>query len=73
MRITAISPGWVSRPPIVEWMEADPRFATTVKRVTPCGKIATPDEISRSVLWLCSDDAAPIIGDSLIVHGGALA
>jgi NAD(P)-dependent dehydrogenase (short-subunit alcohol dehydrogenase family) len=54
-------------------MDADPCFATTVKRLTPRGKIATPEEIARSVLWLCSDDAAPMIGSSLIVDGGALA
>jgi len=73
VRITAISLGWVSTPPIVEWMDADPRFASTIKCLTPRGKIATPDEIARSVLWLCSDDAVPMIGSSMIVDGGALA
>ncbi|CAN5593481.1 SDR family oxidoreductase [soil metagenome] len=73
VRITAISPGWVATPPIVAWMEADPKFASTIKRLTPRGKIATPEEVAKSVLWLCSDDAAPMIGSSLIVDGGALA
>jgi NAD(P)-dependent dehydrogenase (short-subunit alcohol dehydrogenase family) len=72
VRITAISPGWVSTPPIADWMAADPKFAATVTRLTPRGKIATPEEVARSVLFLCSDDAAAIIGSSLIVDGGAL-
>lgn len=73
VRITAISPGWVSTPPIAEWMAADPKFAATITRLTPRGKIATPEEIARSVLFLCSDDAAPILGSALVVDGGALA
>jgi NAD(P)-dependent dehydrogenase (short-subunit alcohol dehydrogenase family) len=73
VRITAISPGWVATPPIVEWMEADPKFAARITSLTPRKKIATPEEIARSVLWLCSDDAAPMIGSPLIVDGGALA
>jgi NAD(P)-dependent dehydrogenase (short-subunit alcohol dehydrogenase family) len=73
VRITAISPGWVSTPPIAEWMAADPRFAARITGLTPRGKIATPGEIANAVLWLCSDDAGPVIGSSLIVDGGALA
>jgi NAD(P)-dependent dehydrogenase (short-subunit alcohol dehydrogenase family) len=73
VRITAISPGWVATPPIAGWMKSDPAFAKTVTDLTPRGKIATPGEIANSVLWLCSDDAAPVIESSLIVDGGALA
>ena len=73
VRITAISPGWVATPPIVEWMEADPKFAAKITSLTPRKKIATPEEIANSVLWLCSDDAAPMIGSPLVVDGGALA
>lgn len=73
VRITAISPGWVSTPPIAEWMAADPRFAAKITGLTPRGKIATPEEIAHAVLWLCCDDAAAVIGNPLIVDGGALA
>ena len=73
VRITAISPGWVSTPPIAEWMAADSRFAAKITGLTPRGKIATPEEIANAVLWLCSDDAGPMIGNPLIVDGGALA
>jgi NAD(P)-dependent dehydrogenase (short-subunit alcohol dehydrogenase family) len=73
VRITAISPGWVATPPIAEWMAADPRFAARITGLTPRGRIATPEEIAQSVLWLCSDDAAPVIGSALVVDGGALA
>jgi NAD(P)-dependent dehydrogenase (short-subunit alcohol dehydrogenase family) len=58
---------------IGEWMAADPKFATTITGLTPRGKNSTPEEVARSVLFLCSDDAAPILGRALIVDGGALA
>jgi len=73
VRITAISPGWVATPPIAGWMKVNPDFAKTITGLTPRGKIATPEEIGNAVLWLCCDDAAPVIGSSLIVDGGALA
>jgi NAD(P)-dependent dehydrogenase (short-subunit alcohol dehydrogenase family) len=73
VRITAISPGWVATPPIAGWMKVNPDFAKSITGLTPRGKIATPEEIARAVLWLCSDDASPVMGSSLIVDGGALA
>lgn len=73
LRITAISPGWVATPPIVGWMQNDPAFAATITGLTPRGKVATPEEIAQSVMFLCSDGAEAVIGSSLVVDGGALA
>lgn len=73
LRITAISPGWVSTPPIARWMENDPAFAATITGLTPRGKVASPEEIAESVMFLCSDGAAAIVGSPLVVDGGALA
>lgn len=73
VRITAISPGWVATPPIAGWMRVNPDFAKTITGLTPRGKIAMPEEIANAVLWLCCDDAAAVIGGSLVVDGGALA
>mgnify|MGYP003704159059 CR=1 FL=1 len=61
LRITAISPGWVATPPIAGWMKNDPAFASTITGLTPRGKVATPEEIAQSVLFLCSDGAAAIV------------
>ena len=33
-------------------------------------RVASPDEIASSVLWLCSDGAAAMTGSPLIVDGG---
>ena len=73
LRITAISPGWVATPPIVGWMKGDPEFARTITGLTPRGRLASPEEIANSVLFLCSDGASAVMGSPLIVDGGSMA
>ncbi len=37
---------------------------------TPAGRLVEPDDIAGAVAFLCSDDAAMICGQTLIVDGG---
>ena len=72
LRISAICPGWVDTPAVARYMK-DPAAKTEILRQTPRGKIASPEEIASSVLWLCSDGAAAMTGSPLIVDGGYMA
>jgi len=72
LRISVICPGWVDTPAIARYLE-DPALKAEILRQTPRGKIATPEEIASSVLWLCSDGAAAMTGSPLIVDGGYMA
>ena len=69
LRISAICPGWVDTPAITRYLK-NPKLKAEILRQTPRGKIASPDEIASSVLWLCSDGAAPMTGSPLIIDGG---
>ncbi len=69
LRISAICPGWVDTPAVARYLK-DPTLKAEILRQTPRGKIASPDEIASSVLWLCSDGAAAMTGSPLIVDGG---
>jgi NAD(P)-dependent dehydrogenase (short-subunit alcohol dehydrogenase family) len=37
------------------------------------GRLGTPEEIARAVLYLASDDAAFITGSGLVIDGGLTA
>lgn len=39
----------------------------------PIGRLIRPDEIAKTVVWLCGDDAAAINGAAIPVDGGELA
>jgi NAD(P)-dependent dehydrogenase (short-subunit alcohol dehydrogenase family) len=69
LRISAICPGWVDTPAVAKYLK-DPTLKAEILRQTPRGKIASPEEIASSVLWLCSDGAAAMTGSPLIVDGG---
>lgn len=36
----------------------------------PIGRIGTPEEVAKAVVWLCSDAASFITGHSLVIDGG---
>jgi NAD(P)-dependent dehydrogenase (short-subunit alcohol dehydrogenase family) len=48
-------------------------FEKRIAGITPLGRIAEPDHIARTVLFLASDDAAHVQGQEIFVDGGATA
>lgn len=71
IRINSVSPGPVdtsmSYRPGEDRAARDARVAST----NPSGRVAKLDEISSAVLWLCSDGAGYVVGQDLVVDGGA--
>lgn len=64
--INAIAPGST----ITERTKEDKDYEKTWSKITPMGRPAYPSDIARAALFLVSDKAKHITGQSLIIDGG---
>ncbi len=73
IRINAVCPGPIRTEMIERIIEQNPQVEETIKAGTPNGRIGEPEEVAEAVIWLCSDKASLVTGQSLPVDGGWLA
>jgi NAD(P)-dependent dehydrogenase (short-subunit alcohol dehydrogenase family) len=73
LRINAICPGSVETPALRAHMAKDPAIAKGILATQPGGRLGRPEEIAEAVIWLCSDRASFVTGESFVVDGGAVA
>lgn len=69
IRINAIMPGFV-RTPASERALANERFVSGLLRRIPVGRVGDPRDIAALALFLASDNAGFITGQSFVVDGG---
>ena len=69
IRVNAVAPGWIETP-----MTADLPDDIRQRAVdeTALGRVGTPDDVARAVLFLASDFAGHITGQVVRVDGGQL-
>lgn len=73
VRINAICPGYTDTPMVQEGMAADPVFAARLLQWIPARRLGRPEEIAGAVMYLCSDEAAFMIGQTMVLDGGIVA
>jgi len=73
IRVNAVCPGSTRTPMVEGHVRGDPRLEEAMAAVSPMKRLAEPDEIAATVVWLCSDDASFVNGHALAVDGGAVA
>ncbi|SDH24832.1 SDR family NAD(P)-dependent oxidoreductase [Paraburkholderia phenazinium] len=71
IRVNAICPGLIWTP-MAEKMAASGQAEAldAMLKVIPMGRHGRPEEIADAVLWLCSDAASYVTGQSISVDGG---
>jgi NAD(P)-dependent dehydrogenase (short-subunit alcohol dehydrogenase family) len=69
IRVNALLPGGTDTP-MARAMNAAPEMITFVEGIHALKRLASPDEIARSALFLASDAASFVTGTAMLVDGG---
>lgn len=72
IRVNAVCPGFIQTPMTGFAIAQDTEDTVEFKGV-PIGRMGTPIEVARMVVWLCSDAASLVTGAVIPVDGGAVA
>lgn len=73
IRINAVCPGSVDTPMLQASIAGSEGIRKMVLRSQPGGRLGTPEEIAEAAVWLCSDRASFVTGESMLVDGGSIA
>lgn len=73
IRVNALCPGVTITKMIRDVMSRSPEARGALDALSPMGRMAVPMEMAEAAIWLCSDKASYVTGQSLIVDGGVLA
>ncbi|MEU8382796.1 SDR family NAD(P)-dependent oxidoreductase [Streptosporangium sp. NPDC048865] len=73
VRINVLSPGPHDTSMSMRPGETEADRAERISRQLPIGRVGSLDEITGTVLWLASEDAAFVVGADIVVDGGSTA
>lgn len=72
IRVNAVLPGTTDSAMTRGFVSDHPEMEKILKRTTVTGEFLEPDEIADAVVWLASDQARRVNGQSLVVDGGGI-
>jgi NAD(P)-dependent dehydrogenase (short-subunit alcohol dehydrogenase family) len=72
IRVNAVAPTWVRTGLTADLLD-QPGVMDRIAALTPMGRLATPEEVASTILFLASPAAAMVTGHTLPVDGGFLA
>ena len=73
IRVNAVSPGSIDTPGLSNLLASSETGQQRLKMISnavPLGRLGTPDEIAKAVVFLASDDSSYVTGTELFVDGG---
>lgn len=71
IRVNAVCPGYIDTEMVAGLKEA--MNERELAKMAPMGRLGTPEEIAKAVVFLASDDAGFMTGADLVVDGGYIA
>jgi NAD(P)-dependent dehydrogenase (short-subunit alcohol dehydrogenase family) len=73
VRVNAILPGSIDTPLMQRTMNVHPEVKKIVLKSTASGRLGRPEEVAEAALWLCSDRASLVSGESMLIDGATVA
>ncbi|TVR99225.1 MAG: SDR family oxidoreductase [Phycisphaerales bacterium] len=73
IRINSVCPGAIETPMIHRVTHHNPQEEAAMIARHPMGRMGTPKEIAELIVWLCSDAASFITGQTIAADGGYVA
>ena len=70
IRVNVVAPGSVRTPMLEAFVGGDEASLKGMGRMSPVGRLGTPDEIAEAIVWLCSDASVFVTGSVISVDGG---
>jgi NAD(P)-dependent dehydrogenase (short-subunit alcohol dehydrogenase family) len=70
IRINCICPGSTHSKIVSDWIGDEPGKEADIAAMHPIGRLAEPEEIAESIIWLSSDAASYMVGHALAIDGG---
>ncbi len=73
VRVNAVCPGSIDTPMLRASIEKLPGMEKMVLASQPGGRFGRPEEIAEAAVWLCSDRASFVSGESMLVDAASVA
>lgn len=72
IRVNAILPGTTNTPMIRGFVDANPDVGKMIAKSVGRGTLGEPEEVAQAAVWLCSDRASFVSGESMLVDGATV-
>lgn len=73
IRINAVAPSVIETPGLAKIKENNPHLIEQLRARHPIGRIGYVTEVASTVLWLCSEAASFVTGETIMIDGGSTA
>lgn len=70
IRVNSVCPGAIQTPMIDRFVGTESQERKDLIASHPIGRLGRPEEVAEAIVWLCSDKASFITGQTLAVDGG---
>ncbi|OHT20515.1 SDR family NAD(P)-dependent oxidoreductase [Edaphosphingomonas haloaromaticamans] len=72
IRVNAVCPGTTDTPMMAKSIGGDSERQKLMDSTVPMGRMGRPEEIAAAAVWLCSDAASFVSGESMAVDGASV-